>query len=344
MNDGSPIPDVSPDDSLLKGLEVIERDGSEIALVVENGILLGIITDGDARRAILGGKALDCPVRDLMQRNFHAVSPSISRAEVLDLMRALRVKQVPIVGPNNELLGLHQIHDLLGVADRQSHAIIFCGGLGSRLRPLTNNFPKPMLPVAGRPILERLVLHLVGHGVRNIHLAIHFMGEIIERHFDDGRNFGCTISYIREEKPLGTGGALAFLPQGLTHPVLALNGDLVTQFDVGRMLEAHAEHGNRITVGTRSYVHEVPFGVITVDNGQVTGMAEKPSLRQDVNAGIYVLDPVVCGRVPAGVPVTIPELIQDCLLRQEKVGHLPVDEEWMDVGRPADLQRARGLE
>lgn len=211
-----------------------------------------------------------------------------------------------------------------------------------RLRPITESIPKPMIIVAGRPILERIVLHLVGHGIRRIFLATHYLGEMIETHFGDGEAFGCTIEYIREEKPLGTGGALAFLPSDITEPVLVMNGDLVTQFDAGKMIELHHSSGNRGTIGVQAYVHQVPFGVLETDGSRVIAMREKPAFRHTVNAGIYVLDAELKKRVVPGVATTIPALLEDCLARGERVGIAHVDEDWMDVGRPEELHRARG--
>lgn len=336
------LPVVRPTDTLLHGLAVIDSAGIETALVTEEGRLVGILTDGDTRRALLRGKGLDCPVSEAMQHKFTTVGPEIGRAEVLDLMKARVFKQVPVVGADGRLLGLHLLRDFLANGHRPNAALILCGGLGTRLRPITETIPKPMIPVAGRPILERIVLHLVGYGIRRIFLATHYLGEMIEAHFGNGEAFGCHIEYIREDKPLGTGGAFAFLPKDLEEPVIVMNGDLVTQFDAGRMLELHQSCGNRGTIGVQSYIQQVPFGVLETDGHRVVAMQEKPAFRHLVNAGIYILDAQLRERIVPGEPTTVPAILEDCLRRGERVGVAHVDEDWMDIGRPEELHRARG--
>lgn len=199
------LPILSPEDSLLDSLRMIERMGLEITLVMRGTRLLGILTDGDARRGLLAGLQLDAKLEGIMKSDFKWVGPEIGRAEVLDIMKALSIKHVPVIDAQGNLLGLHLLHDIIGAKVRPNAALILCGGMGTRLRPLTEKVPKPMIPVAGRPILERIVLHLVGHGMRTIFLAIHYLGEQIQAHFGDGSRFGCRIHYLVEEKPLGTG-------------------------------------------------------------------------------------------------------------------------------------------
>lgn len=337
------LPLVSPNDTLIKALAVINTGGLEIALIVENNKLLGIMTDGDCRRAILSGAGLDQILRPIMQKNYRSVGPNMRRHDVLDLMRAGSHEQIPVIDPTGELLGLHVIDDLLGASPIPNQAIVLCGGMGTRLRPITEKIPKPMIRVAGRPILERIVFHLVGHGFRRIYLAVHYLGEMIESHFGDGSAFGCEITYLREEQPLGTGGCLGLLDGPVEHPVLVMNGDLVTQFDASMMLERHVNQGNTATVGVHSYNHEIPFGVLDVVDDRVQALREKPSIQQIVNAGIYVLDPGILEWVPKGRASTVPELLGVCLEREKRVGIHFVDEEWMDVGRFEELQRARGI-
>lgn len=337
------LPLLHPSDTLLRGLAVIDAAGIEAALVVEDDRLVGILTDGDARRAILRGHPLDGPVAPAMQRRFTSVGPGARRVEVLDLMKARVFKHLPVVDAGGRLVGLHLLRDLLGYAERPNAALILCGGLGTRLRPVTEQVPKPMLCVAGRPILEHAVLHLVGYGFRRIFLATHYRHDMIEGHFGDGARFGCEIQYIQEARPLGTGGAFALLPPGLEHPVLVMNGDLVTQFDAAEMLDAHARGQHRATIGATVYTHDVPFGVLEAEGGRLLAFREKPSLRFQVNGGIYLLDADLRFRLPAGEPATVPGILEDCLARGERVGIYHLDPEWTDVGSHQELRRARGL-
>ncbi len=329
--------------SIRDGMEAIQRGACWIALVVgEDGTLLGLITDGDVRRALLAGATLSDPVEPHICRQFTAVPPTVGRSEVLDLMRARTLNQIPIVDEAGKLVGLHLLREIIGAVKRPNWAVVMAGGRGERLRPLTDSTPKPMLKVAGRPILERLVLHLVGFGIHRIFLSVNYLSEMIERHFGDGARFGCRIEYLREGEPLGTGGALGLLPEKPQDPLLALNGDLLTEFDVGNMLAFHAQGQYAATVGVHQYVQPVPFGVLTIEDNRVLGIQEKPSMMYPTNAGIYLLDPSLLERVPKNAAYTVPDLLEDCFARGERVGAFPIENDWLDVGRPQELQRARG--
>jgi len=336
------LPIVHPDDSVMQGMKVLDEGGLEIALVVEGSRLVGLMTDGDIRRALLSGLGFEAMVSAAMQTNFTWVPPRMDRAEVLDIMKARKFKQIPVLGSNMELVGLHTLDDLLGTRPRGNVALILCGGFGTRLRPITETIPKPMIPVAGRPILERIVLHLVGCGFNKIFLATHYLGEMIETHFGDGRGFGCSIEYLREEVPMGTGGALGLLPSEVDEPLLVMNGDLVTHFDAGRMIEHHIESGNQVTVGYSTHIHEVPFGVLELHGDRVHGWQEKPRVTLPISAGIYVMEPSIPARVRTLGPTPITWVVEDCLSRGEPVGIFPVGDEWVDVGRHEELNKARG--
>lgn len=334
---------ISESSSLRTAMEVMDRGSLEIVLVADaDGTLLGTLTDGDIRRAILSGASLGDAVSGFMQRHFTAVGPSAGRTEVLDLMRARSLQQIPIVDEAGRLAGLHLLREILGASVRPNWAVVMAGGRGERLRPITDALPKPMIKVAGRPILERIVLHLVGFGIRRIFLSVNYMGDVIEGHFRDGADLGCRIEYLKEEKPLGTGGALSLLAEKPDHPFLMLNGDLLTQFNVGNMLAFHAEGGFRATVGVHEYIHTVPYGVVERDGDRVTGIREKPTQTWLANAGIYVFDPGLVERVPKDTYYPLPALVEECLDRGEAVGTFPIKEEWIDVGHPKELRRARG--
>jgi dTDP-glucose pyrophosphorylase len=340
---------VGTDASIRDALVAVDRGACEIALAVDGGRhLVGVLTDGDLRRALLDGHGLEADIAPFLTREPLVVGPDAHRAEVLDLMTARAIAQVPVVDEQGVLVGLHILNDLVGGRERPNWAVIMAGGRGKRLAPLTDELPKPMLRVAGRPILERLVLHLVGAGVRRIVLAVGYRSGVIEDHFGDGREFGCRIDYLHEspEHPLGTGGPLALVPQvgeAPCDPLVVLNGDLVTQFSVGELLDHHTASGAAVTVAVREYRHEVPFGVIEADqDDRITGIVEKPSPSWTVNAGIYVIEPRLLERVATTREYPLPELIADCIARHEPVGSWHLEDDWDDVGRPQDLRRARG--
>lgn len=324
---------------------LVSLDTSALGLVViedATGHVVGTLTDGDIRRAFLKGAQIESPVDDYVQRQFRAVSSTTSRAEVLDLMQSQWLSQIPILDGDGRLIGLHTLHQILGATPRPNWAIIMAGGRGERLRPLTDTIPKPMIRVAGRPILERIVLHLVGFGIPRIFLSVNYKADLIEAHFGDGSNFGCAIEYLREDTPLGTGGALSLLPETPAHALLVLNGDLLTQFDVGNLLAFHARGGYRATIGVHEYTHTVPFGVLDLDGDRVVRMSEKPAAAWQTNAGIYCLEPGLLARVPRQTYFPLTTLLDECLERGEAVGAFHVEEDWIDVGRAPELDRARG--
>jgi dTDP-glucose pyrophosphorylase len=333
---------VSVGDSILKVITCIEHNAKGIALVVgKERNLLGTVTDGDIRRAFLNGATLDSSIEPHMQRTFTVVGVGAGRAEVLDLMRARGIEQIPILDTDGKLVGLHVMREIIGALERPNWAVIMAGGRGERLRPLTDLVPKPMLRVAGKPILERIVLHLVGYGIREIFLSVNYLGNVIEKHFGDGSSFGCNIRYLHEDKPLGTGGALSLLPEKPSSPVLVMNGDLVTQADIGAMLEVHVQGQHVITVGTQEYAHTVPFGCLDVSEERIVSLEEKPVFTRLINAGIYTLSPLVIERVPRNQNFPITTLIENSIALGERVGAFRLIEDWIDVGQRDQLHVAR---
>jgi dTDP-glucose pyrophosphorylase/CBS domain-containing protein len=328
---------------LLDVLWALERGSLNIALVLDHDERLrGVFTDGDLRRLILRGIPVEAPLGPHLKTEFVSVGHSARRAEVLELMKARHLGQIPIIDDHGRLVGLHLLRDLVGVPTRPNQAIIMAGGRGTRLLPLTERIPKPMLTVAGRPILERLVLHLMSFGVRRITLAINYLGHMIEDHFGDGSTLGCQIDYLRESKPLGTAGALALLPERPQHPFLVMNGDLVTQANLGAMLDFHQAGGQRGTMGVRRYMHTVPFGCVRLDGDRITACEEKPRLSETINTGMYVLSPDLLSLLPPDEDFGMPTLFQTALARGELVRAFAFEDDWIDVGQKAELARAMG--
>lgn len=326
----------------------IERGSGSIALVVDGEeCLLGTVSDGDIRRALLAGYELDDGVEPHVTPDPKVVSEGTTRAEVLDLMRAQVLNQIPVIDGTGRLVGLHLMHELLGHGVRANWAVIMAGGRGTRLAPLTDTIPKPMLRVAGRPILERLVLHLVGSGIRRIFLSVNYLSNMIEDHFGDGTDFGCEIEYLRESPDcqLGTGGSLRLMLENgwePEHPLLVMNGDLVTEISVEKLLSAHARGGGTATMAVRAYSHTVPFGVAETTGTRLARLMEKPTASWLINAGIYVVEPRLLRRVPSDRMCHLVELLEGCLDRDEHVHTWEMDDEWQDVGRPDEFSRANG--
>ena len=335
--------------SIRECLTIIDKHGVETIFVVDGaGRLVGVVGDRELRKALVEGAEADDPIGGLVDRPTTLAAPGDGRAEVLDVMRALGVGEVPIVDGDGRVVGVHVDREIVGSIPLDNWAVVMAGGRGTRLAPLTNDVPKPMLPIAGRPILERIVLHLVGSGIRRIFLSVNYLGDLIEQYFGDGSAFGCAIEYLREapDEPLGAGGALALLsdlgdvPDA---PVLVMNGDLVSGFSVGELLTAHESSGAVATIATSEYEHQVPLGVLESRGDRLVRMVEKPTRSWPVNAGIYVMSPSLLTRVPHGELHPITRLFDDCLSRGESVGLWPIDDRWQGIGRPHELAQARGL-
>jgi dTDP-glucose pyrophosphorylase/CBS domain-containing protein len=327
--------------SLLEAMRAINDGAFGIALILDSKSQLeGVLTDGDVRRALLKGATLNSPVTAFVNRKFTAVGLAEDRTFVLDLMQSRSISQVPVLSSNGKLVGLHLLREMLGALPKPNWAVIMAGGLGTRLRPITETIPKPMIKVAGRPILERLVLHLVGYGVRQVFISVNYLGHIIEDYFGDGTRFGCRIQYVREPVQMGTGGALSLLPERPTAPLLVLNGDLVTQPAVDKFLDFHTRGGYAAAIAVRRYLHQVPFGCLQLAQSRVRAFAEKPMIEEFINAGAYVISPPLLERIPKQFyPIT--RLFEGCLQRNEPVGAWEMDGDWLDVGQKEQLRQAQ---
>lgn len=320
----------------------LDRGGAQIALATDDDDrLVGIATDGDIRRAILAGVDLDDPLVSALTRSFVSVPPGEGRANVLELMRARRIGAIPVLDPAGRTVGLHLLHQFLEPDERTNWAVIMAGGQGIRLRPLTESLPKPMLRVAGRPILERIVLHLVGSGITTVFISVNYLGQLIEEHFGDGSQFGCRIEYLREDVPLGTAGALGLLPSPPLEPLILMNGDLVTSADLGGLLQAHDRGRHAATIGVRRYLHSIPFGSVDRIGDLVQRIDEKPTIELEINSGIYALSPAAVARVVPGRPMMMPGLIDALLESGERVGAFEIEDDWIDVGQRDQLASAR---
>ena len=337
--------------SIQEAMVAISKGTANAAFALtDDNILVGIVTDGDVRRALLEGAQMSDPVIPFIQRNPAVASETESRSAVLDLMQARAISQVPVVNAAGQLVGVHLLRELLGRVDRPNVGLILAGGRGTRLQPVTDSLPKPMIPVAGTPILERVLNHLIGFGLNRIVLSVGYLGQMIEDHFGDGSHFGCEITYLKEDpnSPRGTGGPLASLPSlfsELREPILVMNGDLVTQFDVAAMLTHHERSESIATIGAFNYSYEVPYGVLnTNDAGEITAILEKPVRQELVSGGVYVLDASIPQQVPDNAFFPMTQVLSDCIRRKERVTVWPLDEGWVDVGRPQDLARAQGVE
>jgi dTDP-glucose pyrophosphorylase/CBS domain-containing protein len=336
------------DATVREAMACIDRSHRGIALVVdEDGRLLGTVTDGDVRRAMLADLRLETPVATLLerQRELHEPRPmpltapaGTTPAELVALMQRYDVRQIPLVDDEGRVRDLALLHDLVELEGPPLRAVVMAGGFGTRLAPLTEETPKPMLPVGDRPLLERIIEQLRDAGIRHVNLTTHYRADVIAEHFGDGREHGVEIEYVPEERPLGTAGALGLVDAD--EPILVMNGDILTRVDFRAMHRFHDEHDADMTVAVRPYEARVPYGLVELDGGVVTGISEKPLVRGFVNAGIYLIAPNARALVEPGEALDMPQLIERLLDEGRRVVGFPLREYWLDIGRLADYEQA----
>lgn len=334
---------VRPDATLEQAINTLNQGGLRIAIVVDEARrLLGTVTDGDVRRALLSHRALDVPVSDVMCATPIVAQQGWTREQVLSVLEASQVLQLPVVDDENRVVGLQTIHGLLDKKLLGNPVFLMAGGFGKRLYPLTKDCPKPLLRVGDKPILELILLDLIEAGFHRFFISTHYRPEMIREHFQDGRRWGVSIEYVHEEEPLGTGGALGLLPHDrIDLPVLMMNGDLLTRLDYRALMDFHNDHNSAATMCVREYQHQVPYGVVNNNGMQVTEIVEKPVHKFFVNAGIYVLSPELARSIEPGQRVDMPELLQQTISEGQTVTSYPIHEYWLDIGRPEDFHRAQ---
>lgn len=333
---------VAPDASLRAAIEAIDRSKRQIALVVEgDGTLVATVTDGDVRRGILRGVDLDGPVGQVMHRNPTTITQGAPDAETRRLIRDRKLQHVPVLDDAGRLVGLATVQDLFGVTPIDTRIVLMAGGLGTRLRPLTETVPKPMLPVGGKPILEQIIGRFADQGFWRISISVNYRAEMVRDHFGSGEGMGVEIDYIEEEQAMGTAGALSLLSDPPDAPFIVMNGDVLVALQFPELLAFHREKSATGTLVVREYEQQVPYGVVRSSEGLMTGIEEKPVERYFVNAGIYVLSPEALRRLTPGVPLDMPDLLSAIVEDRQNVGVFPLRDYWRDIGRLADLEAAR---
>ena len=327
--------------SIRAAMEAIDRDVSRIALLVgAGGELVGTVTDGDARRAILAGTSLDSPASSIMKAQPVVAERDMTDDEIVALMLTRSVRQVPVVDESGRVLDIKLLDRMTRTAEEPVPVLIMAGGLGRRLGDITRYIPKPLVEVAGRPILATLIQDLAAQGFRRVILSVGHKAELIERYFGDGRRFGVTISYVRDGRPLGTAGAIAAALPQLEREFIVTNADLLTRVNFGELVAFHRAERDDLTIGIIESTYELRYGLVEIDGTRVTGIREKPELRHFVNGGIYVLEPKLGRLVPADTRFDMDQLIRAALKQGFRVGCFPIHEFWADIGEPADLKQA----
>lgn len=328
--------------TLREVIAVIDRGAAQIALVTDQDRLVGIVTDGDVRRGLLRGESLDAPVTNIMRRDFRSLPANAPAAEALALMQRETLHQIPALDENGKVVHLFLLEDLIRPQKLPNSVVIMAGGEGKRLRPLTHDCPKPMLQVAGKPLLEIILKQCLDAGFEHFYFAVSYLKEQIQSHFQDGSAWGARIQYLEEDKPLGTAGALSLLPKRPDHPFLVLNGDVLTRVDYTHLLRFHADHQSTATLCVREHSTQIPYGVVRMDDVKVVALEEKPVLTHYVNAGIYLLNPDVLDLVTKDEFFDMPQLLEIAAQQGKHVSAFPIHEYWLDIGHPETLERAHG--
>lgn len=321
-------------------LEIIDQQALKLALVVDDkNKLLGTVSDGDIRRAILSDASLEDKVATVMNTNPTTADVSMTRDNILSLMEKKELHAIPVLN-NHVVVGLETLHGLLHKPQYENPIFLMAGGFGTRLKPLTDNCPKPLLKVGERPILETVILSFIRSGFSNFYISTHYLPEMIKETIGNGSRWGVKIQYIHEDRPLGTGGALGLLPEDLPDlPVIVMNGDVLTKINFEEVLAFHNSKQSNATMCVREFEYQVPFGVVEANEFKITDIVEKPTYRFHVNAGIYVINKSLISRIKKDEYLDMPTLFESHIGNDAHV--FPFHEYWLDIGRMDDFKRAQ---
>ncbi len=332
---------VLPSNSISEILKNITASSLQIALVTDdNGRLLGTVTDGDIRRAIINGISLDKPIKEIMRINPKVGHSGHSQQELTNLMKTEAVNQLPIVDDNGRVVGLVSLIDIIRKPSVDNRVILMAGGLGRRLKPITDNCPKPMVSVGGKPVLETILESFIEQGFGYFSMSVNHLAEQIKEHFGDGSRWGVEIDYIVESKKMGTAGALSLLETVPQLPVIVMNADLLTKVSYNNLLNFHNEQDAAATMCVREYSLQIPYGVVRIESNMIKKVDEKPVQHFFVNAGIYVINPEVIKLVPESTPYDMTTLFNEVVKLNMKTTAFPIQEYWIDIGHRDDFEKA----
>jgi dTDP-glucose pyrophosphorylase/CBS domain-containing protein len=311
-------------------------------VVDEKGKLLGVVNDLDIRRALLRGAEISAPVSKAMNKTPLVIPEGTPPEKIAALFGSKGKTHLPIVDRRGRLSGLAAMSDYMKIPTRYpNRVVVMAGGVGKRLKPLTDNTPKPMLRLGDKPILEHLIEQMASDGFTHFTFTVNYLAEQIQRHFGDGSRWGTHIDYVHEPKPLGTAGALGLLKGDFEEPMIVLNGDILTKVDFAALLDFHRAEKGLATICVKHHEIQVPYGVVEQSRRRLSRFVEKPTQRFLVNAGIYVLDPRVLALLPKRRACDMPEFLNTIRSRRRGgVACFPIQEYWLDIGGPQEFRRA----
>lgn len=333
---------ILPEDATItQAIANLDQVAIRIVLVVNTaGVLVGTLSDGDIRRGLLKGLDMHSPIVIVINHNPFVVPPDLGRELVMQLMLANKIQQIPVVDAQRRVVGLHLWDAINAAPVRPNIMVIMAGGMGTRLRPHTENCPKPLLPVAGKPMLTHIIERAKLEGFSRFVLAVHYLGHMIEEHYGNGDILGVQIDYLREQAPLGTAGALGLLQPRPNDAFVVTNGDVITDIRYGELLDFHLRHNAAATMAVRVHEWQHPFGVVQTQGIEIVGFEEKPVARSHINAGVYALNPEALTELEANERCDMPTLFERLQAMTQKTVAYPMHEPWLDVGRPDDLHLA----
>ncbi len=328
--------------TIKEALQIIDTQALRIAVVIDaEKKVIGTICDGDIRRAILKGFDINDSIKDVYFKTPTICNINEPIEKIIQLAISKKVYQIPIVDDNGYLIKIEDLGNMLSLTNRPNEVIIMAGGLGTRLRPLTQDTPKPLLKVGNQPILETIINNFFKYGFKNIIISVNYKSEMIMDYFGDGSKLGVNISYIHEKDRLGTAGALSLLKNKPNQPFFVMNADLLTNVNFGHLLDYHIAEKSDATMCVREYDFQVPYGVIEVKNQHITSIVEKPIHKFFVNAGIYILSPNVLDRIPHNTFYDMPTLFDELIQEKQTILSFPIHEYWLDIGRISDFEQAQ---
>ena len=332
---------ITPKHSLRDALRVIDGAGMQLAIVVDQGNrILGTLTDGDVRRALLKGQTLSSSVTEAMNPDPVTSRNNENAKAHIEIMKSLGVNHLPLVDEFGRVVGLKIRNETPENAIRKECVVIMAGGLGSRLKELTQDTPKPMLKIGTQPILETVITGLRDQGFRKFYVSVNYKAELIEKYFLDGSEYGVEIEYLREKTRLGTAGSLSLLPREQFEPLIVTNADILTKTDFAKMADLHRESGADATMGVRTFEMQVPYGVVREEGGIIFDIDEKPIEKYSVNAGIYILSPSTLQCIEQDLYLDMPTLFKRVVKRGLAARTHTIQGYWLDIGRPEDFKRA----
>ena len=332
---------LKPNATIKEALILIDKGSMQIALIVdENEKLLGTLTDGDIRRGLIKGLDLNSSIETIIFRTPTVVKISDTKEDILQIALSKKLHQIPVIDDNEKVIGIQQIDELLKPKNKSNKVILMVGGLGTRLRPLTENTPKPMLKVGNKPILQTIVEKFAQYGYTNIIMCVNYKSDVIQDYFGDGKEFGVNIEYILEEQRMGTAGALSLLKEKPTEPFFVMNGDLLTNVNFGHLDNFHILNNSMATMCVREYDFQVPYGVVKVHNNKILSIEEKPIHKFFISAGIYMLSPEALEHIPRNEFYDMPTLFEKIISENQNAISFPLQEYWLDIGRIEEYKKA----